>query len=106
MSEIAVYIPVRNDVSWCQEVPLLSGLKYVASDNASTLTPVGTVSVKLDALALRLLELLASVTAAFHRNSSLFCENAMMCAEPSVLNEPMRRNFVSLIPLGRLAHAE
>jgi hypothetical protein len=36
LPQIVVYIPVRNNVAWCQEVPLPQGLKYVASDNAST----------------------------------------------------------------------
>jgi hypothetical protein len=36
MSQVAVYIPVRNNVVWCEEVPLTKGLKWFASDNAST----------------------------------------------------------------------
>ena len=36
MTEIVVYIPVRNSVEWCRSVPLPGGASYVASDNVST----------------------------------------------------------------------
>src|ERR1700675_4291873 len=35
-SDIAVYIPIRNNVAWCRSVGLPHGLKFIAFDNAST----------------------------------------------------------------------
>lgn len=36
MTQLAVYIPVRNNAAWCESLCLQPGLSYVAFDNAST----------------------------------------------------------------------
>src|SRR5580704_3230964 len=70
--------------------------------SAQTVKPVGTVNVTAAALVAVATAFISKVGVA-QRNSSPFCENALMFALPLVRNEPMRRNLVSVIPAGSLA---
>ena len=70
--------------------PTFPVLTAVARKSALTWIPGGTVNVGVSAVVL-IATLLTSGTEVFHKNSSPFCTKARMCAEPSVLNAPIRR---------------